>query len=81
MYPNLKLQLWRCGIRQNRLAQLLGIHETLLSRILNGYRDADNDLRNRIAAILRSDVRWLFIETSDISGFQSGEAEPHSSHD
>jgi hypothetical protein len=29
MHPNLKLQLWKCGIRQNRLAQLMGIHETL----------------------------------------------------
>src|SRR4051794_26455163 len=42
MYPNLKLQLWKTGIRQNRLAQLLGIHETLLSRILNGYREPDS---------------------------------------
>jgi transcriptional regulator with XRE-family HTH domain len=60
MYPNLKLQLWRSGIRQNRLAQLLGIHETLLSRILNGYREPDNRVRERIAAILQSDEEWLF---------------------
>jgi transcriptional regulator with XRE-family HTH domain len=60
MYPNLKLQLWRSGIRQNRLARLLKIHETQLSKIVNGYRDPDPDMRARIAAILHSDEGWLF---------------------
>ena len=60
MYPNLKLQLWRSGIRQNRLAQLVGIHETLLSKIVNGFRQPDADVRARIAAVLKSDEGWLF---------------------
>jgi transcriptional regulator with XRE-family HTH domain len=60
MYPNLKLQLWKCGIRQNRLAQLIGIHETLLSKIVNGFREPDQQIRSQIAAILRSDESWLF---------------------
>lgn len=60
MYPNLKLQLWRSGIRQNRLAQLIGIHETLLSKIVNGFREPDPQLRSRIAAVLESDEAWLF---------------------
>lgn len=60
MYPNLKWQLWRCGIRQNRLARLLGIHETSLSRILNGYREPDWSVRERIATILQTDQEWLF---------------------
>jgi transcriptional regulator with XRE-family HTH domain len=60
MYPNLKLQLYRSGIRQNRLAQLVGIHETLLSKIVNGFRQPDPDVRARIAAILKSDEQWLF---------------------
>jgi transcriptional regulator with XRE-family HTH domain len=60
MYPNLKLQLWKCGIRQNRLAQLIGIHETLLSKILNGFREPDPRVRSQIAAILQSDESWLF---------------------
>lgn len=60
MYPNLKLQLWRCGIRQNRLAQLIGIHETLLSKIVNGFREPDASVRSRIAEILHSDETWLF---------------------
>jgi transcriptional regulator with XRE-family HTH domain len=60
MYPNLKLQLWKSGIRQNRLAQLVGIHETLLSKIVNGFREPDADVRARIAAVLKSDEGWLF---------------------
>jgi len=70
MYPNLKLQLWRNGIRQNRLAQLLGIHESLLSRILNGFREPDDAIRCRIAEILRSDQEWLFTkeQTPAIAG-------------
>ena len=60
MYPNLKLQLWRSGIRQNRLAQLVGIHETMLSKIVNGFREPKASIRSRIAALLQSDEEWLF---------------------
>jgi transcriptional regulator with XRE-family HTH domain len=60
VYPNLKLQLWRSGIRQNRLAQMLGVDETLLSKIINGYRVASPELRGKIAHILQSNEEWLF---------------------
>jgi transcriptional regulator with XRE-family HTH domain len=60
MYPNLKLQLWKSGMRQNRLAQLVGIHETLLSKIVNGFRVPDAGVRSRIALALGSDAEWLF---------------------
>ncbi len=60
MYPNLKWQLWRTGIRQNRLAQMLGIDETVLSRIINGFREPSPELRHSIAATLSSDEAWLF---------------------
>jgi len=60
MYPNLKLQLWKTGIRQNRLAKSLGVDETILSKILNGFREPTPQLRERIAALLQSDVDWLF---------------------
>jgi len=65
MYPNLKLQLWKSGIRQNRLAQLVGIHETLLSRIVNGFREPDAAVRTKIAAALHSDEGWLFMQQHD----------------
>ena len=74
MYPNLKLQIWRCGIRQNRLAQLVGIHETLLSRIVNGFRKPDEPVRLRIAAALRSDADWLF-RSEEVAAGLGGE--PH----
>lgn len=60
MYPNLKLELWKAGIRQNRLAQLLGIDETLLSRVMNGFREPSQELRSKIAELLQRDESWLF---------------------
>jgi transcriptional regulator with XRE-family HTH domain len=63
VYPNLKLQLWKTGIRQNRLAQLLGMDETMLSRVVNGFRDPNPKLRVAIAKILECDERWLFEPT------------------
>jgi len=60
MYPNLKLQIWKSGIHQNRLARMLGIDETLLSRIINGFREPNQQLRAKIAASLDSDEAWLF---------------------
>jgi transcriptional regulator with XRE-family HTH domain len=60
MYPNLKLQLWKTGIRQNRLAQMLGMDEAALSKIVNGYREPGEALRKSIAGLLQSDEAWLF---------------------
>ena len=60
MYPNLKLQLWMSGIRQNRLAKMLDMDETTLSKIVNGFRQPTPDVRGRIASALKSDERWLF---------------------
>ncbi len=60
MYPNLKMHLWKSGIRQNRLAQMLEIDETLLSRIMNGYREPSPEMRKKISEVLRSDENWLF---------------------
>jgi plasmid maintenance system antidote protein VapI len=65
MYPNLKMQLWTSGIRQNRLAKMLDIDETILSRIVNGFREPSQDMRIRIAALLKSDVEWLFQTIED----------------
>jgi transcriptional regulator with XRE-family HTH domain len=60
MYPNLKLQLWMSGIRQNRLAKMLDMDETTLSKIVNGFRQPTPEIRGRIAAALKSDENWLF---------------------
>ncbi|MBV9267440.1 MAG: helix-turn-helix transcriptional regulator [Acidobacteriaceae bacterium] len=60
MYPNLKLELWKSGIRQNRLAQMLGIDETMLSRIVNGFREPTPQMRAKIAQLLDREEHWLF---------------------
>ena len=60
MYPNLKLRLWTRGIRQNRLARMVDIDETTLSKIVNGFRQPTPEIRGRIAAALESDEEWLF---------------------
>lgn len=60
MYPNLRIQLWKSGIRQNRLAKMLEMDETLLSRIVNGFRQPSPDFRKRISELLQSDEAWLF---------------------
>ena len=60
MYPNLKLQLWKSGMRQNQLAKMLGMDDTALSKIVNGFRTPSDELRGKIAAVLGSDEQWLF---------------------
>ena len=60
MYSNLKLQIWKTGTHQNRLAKMLQIDETTLSRIVNGYREPSIELREKIAALLHCDQAWLF---------------------
>ena len=64
MYSNLKMRLWTTGIRQNQLAELVGIDETLLSKIINGHRKPDRELRAKVAKVLQSSEEWLF-EASD----------------
>jgi len=60
MYPNLRFQLWKAGLRQNQVAKMLEMDETLLSRIVNGYRQPSAEFRKKISAILHSDEMWLF---------------------
>ena len=64
IYPNLKLRMYTTGMRQNRLAKLVGIDEAYLSRIINGVRVPRQRMRQEIAKVLGCDVNWLF-ETVD----------------
>ena len=75
MYPNLKLQLWKLGIRQNGLAKSLSMDETVLSKIVNGYRMPSVQLRKQIAALLESDEAWLF-ESLEVETALSGAIAP-----
>jgi len=71
IYPNLKLRMYTSGIRQNRLARMLGIHEASLSRIMNGFREPTGEIRSQLAQILHSDPDWLFqkVQISDELSF------------
>ena len=72
MYPNLKLQLWKSGIRQNRLARQLGVDETVLSRIVNGFREPNSELQGQIADVLKCDAQWLFSRQNDLDSASVG---------
>ncbi len=76
IYPNLKLRIYTTGIRQNRLARMLGIDEAHLSRIINGFRQPSGDIRTQIATILQSDPEWLFYRLQINDESLSGEGKP-----
>ena len=76
IYPNLKLRIYTSGIRQNRLARMLGIDEAHLSRIINGFRRPSGDIREQLAAILQSDPEWLFYSMQINDPTMTTEAQP-----
>lgn len=68
IYPNLKLRMYTTGLRQNRLAKLVGIDEAYLSRIINGVREPRQQMRHEIAMVLGCDAEWLFERTMKEAG-------------
>jgi len=60
MYPNLKLQIFKRGVRQNHLAKQIGISDPILSKIIHGYREPSEAERKLLAACLEADESWLF---------------------
>ncbi len=66
MYPNLKLQLFRRSVRQNFLARELGIDESILSKIIHGYRQPSQEQRQLLAKYLGADEAWLFEKYDEV---------------
>jgi len=60
MYPNLKLQIFKLGIRQNQIAKDLKFCESQLSKIIHGYREPSASERKLLAVYLNVDESWLF---------------------
>jgi transcriptional regulator with XRE-family HTH domain len=60
MYPNLKLAIFKRGLRQNHLAREVGIHEVILSKIIHGYREPSAEQRTRLSEYLKANENWLF---------------------
>jgi transcriptional regulator with XRE-family HTH domain len=80
MYPNLKLQIFKQGIRQNQMARELKLCESQLSKIINGYREPSDDERKLLAHYLNVEEGWLFerhenIQTSHSAFFSNLRAE------
>jgi transcriptional regulator with XRE-family HTH domain len=75
MYPNLRIQLWKAGIRQNRLAKMINMDETVLSRIVNGFREPSPEFRKKISEILQSDEGWLFQLATSLAEIDSDPAD------
>jgi len=75
MYANIKLQIFRKGIHQNQLARTLGMDETLLSKIIRGFREPSEAQRKQLAECLEANEQWLF-EKSEFSGSSEIAAKP-----
>jgi transcriptional regulator with XRE-family HTH domain len=60
MYPNLKLQIFRLGTHQNYIARALGMDESVLSKIIHGYRKPSQEQRKQLADFLKVEENWLF---------------------
>jgi transcriptional regulator with XRE-family HTH domain len=73
MYPNLKIQIFKRGIHQNHLGKELGIPDTVLSKIIHGYREPTSEQRQLLAHFLNVDESWLFekFETEQIRRAES----------
>lgn len=79
MYPNLKLAIFKRGLRQNHLAREVGIHEVVLSKIIHGFREPSSAQRLRLSQYLGADEGWLFEkyigDTADMQGLPAPSAQ------
>lgn len=60
MYPNLKLQIFKRGVRQRHLAKQMGVSDASLSKIIHGCRAPSEAERKLLSAYLEADEAWLF---------------------
>jgi transcriptional regulator with XRE-family HTH domain len=60
MYANVIFRLHEKKMKQKELAEFLGVHNTLLSKYLNGYREIPQHVRGEISKLLERDEAWLF---------------------
>lgn len=60
MYLNIKLQVFRLGFHQIDIAKALGMNESVLSKIIHGYREPSKTQRAQLARYLNAEENWLF---------------------
>ena len=73
MYPNVKLEIFKRGIRQKQLAKALGMRESSLSKIINGYREPSDLERHILSAYFSVDEEWLFRRYEIRSDYEIGD--------
>lgn len=71
MYPNLKLRIFKLGLRQNQMARELKLCESQLSKIINGYREPTETERALLARYLDVEEAWLFEQHENVLTPQS----------
>ncbi|RXZ84463.1 XRE family transcriptional regulator [Paenibacillaceae bacterium] len=55
----LKTARFRKGMRQNRAADALGIHNSTLGKYESGEREADNETLTKMADLYEVKVQWI----------------------
>ena len=79
MYLNIKVQVFKLGIRQNDVARELQITESMLSKIIHGYRQPSKTQRLQLARYLNAEESWLFekydrtVAIAPIAGVPAGQ--------
>ena len=63
MNLKLKMQILKLGKRQVALAQEIGVPEAVLSKIVNGWIQPGDDLKERIAGALNCELREIFSDS------------------
>jgi transcriptional regulator with XRE-family HTH domain len=65
MRLNLLFKIKKKGITQRQFARLVGDHETVVSRVINGWWNIDDKHKERYAKVLETDVDEIFGDESD----------------
>lgn len=72
MYPNLKMAIFKKGLRQNHLAKQLGMNDAILSKIIHGFREPSDAQKQLLACYLDVDEAWLFEKFESASPVRVG---------
>jgi transcriptional regulator with XRE-family HTH domain len=62
--PTLKMAIFESGLTQIEVAKAADMHESRLSHIINGHREANEIEQRALARVLKRRVRELFSESA-----------------
>lgn len=64
----IKISLYKKGLTQQELASKLGLSEASISRICNGWKLPNEELKTKIAKLLQRKVEFLWPPKREKSG-------------